>query len=198
MRYSTAIAEITDVEPLGLGARLWLAFIMPWRLLFDGAYAARVFGLDAPAAPPKPSLPAVEERQAEVVTGPDTTAALQLLALLQREGRLVDFLQEDMAGFPDADIGAAARVVHEGCARALKQHFELRPIRTEAEGSAIELPAGYDAARVRVTGNVVGEPPFRGTLAHAGWRVETVRLPTTTAGHDPRILAPAEVELGKA
>ena len=31
--------------------------------------------------------------------------------MLQREGRLIDFLQEDLAAFPDADVGAAARAV---------------------------------------------------------------------------------------
>jgi len=201
VRYHPAIAEVTDVEPLGFLARLWLAFVLPWRLLFDGESARRIAALDAP--PPLPATtvrpaPAVETREAEVIAAPDHTAALQVLALLQREGRLVDFLTEDMAGFSDADIGAAARVVHEGCARAMKQYFELRPVRTEAEGASIELPVGYDAARVRVTGNVVGEPPYRGSLAHHGWRVESVKLPSTTAGHDPRIIAPAEVELGKA
>lgn len=185
------------MEPLGFVARLWLAFVMPWRVLFDGVFAARVQRLDAPAPEPlpAPARPKHEVREAEVVAGPDVTAGLQVLALLQREGRLIDFLREDMGGFSDADIGAAARVVHTGCARALGQYFDLAPVRTEAEGATIELPVGFDAARVRVTGNVVGEPPYKGTLAHHGWRVDAVRLPSTTAGHDPKILAPAEVEL---
>ena len=76
------------------------------------------------------------------------------------------------------------------------EDLELAPVRTEAEGAAIELPRGFDAARVRVTGNVVGEPPYRGSLAHAGWQVKSIKLPKTTAGHDPKIVAPAEVELG--
>ncbi len=188
------------MEPLGFAARLWLALLLPWRVLFDGVFAARVHTLDAPAplAVAPPAAPKLEVRDAEVIAAPrDVTPALQVLAVLQREGRFVDFLQEDMSSFSDADIGAAARVVHDGCARAVKQYFELRAVRSEAEGAAIELPAGYDASRVRVTGNVTGEPPFRGTLAHHGWRVEEVRLPSTTAGHDPKIIAPAEVELGQ-
>lgn len=184
------------MEPLGLVARLWLAFVLPWRLLLDGAYATRVKAIDgAPSLSPTPVPPKVEVREAEATR--DVTPALQVLALLQREGRFVDFLREDIAGFSDADVGTAARVVHDGCARAIGQYFDLEPVRTEAEGAAVELPAGYDAARVRVTGNVVGEPPFRGTLAHHGWRVAASRLPSTTPGHDPRILAPAEVELAK-
>lgn len=189
------------MEPVGFVSRLWLAFVLPWRVLFDAVFAARVAGLDhaAALAPVSAPSPVVPERKAEIVRDePDHTAALQLLALLQREGRLVDFLREDMAGFSDADIGAAARVVHQGCARALAQHVELEPIRTEAEGDAIELPVGYDAAKIRVTGNVAGEPPYRGTLAHHGWRVKVVRLPTTSAGHDARIVAPAEVEVTRA
>lgn len=125
--------------------------------------------------------------------GPE--AALQLLALLQREGRFVDFLEEDVASFPDAQIGAAARVVHEKCRAALREHFPLEPVRTEDEGTKVTLDKGFDAARVRVVGNVVGEPPFSGTLVHRGWRVREVRLPKMTEGHDPAIVAPAEVEL---
>jgi hypothetical protein len=180
-------------------SRLWLAFVLPWRLLFDGVFAAKVKAIDAPPAIAPPPPPVVPEQKAEIVRDePDHTAALQLLALLQREGRLVDFLREDMAGFSDADIGAAARVVHQGCARALAQHIELEPIRSESEGAAIELPVGYDAAKVRVTGNVAGEPPYRGTLAHHGWRAKAVRLPTLSTGHDARIVAPAEVEVTRA
>jgi len=188
-----------EEERLALPARLWLALILPFRVLFDAALAARIEGLDRPPSPSLPAPapePARQEVKAEVVEGPpEPTPALQLLAILQREGRFVDFLQEDMSGFADADIGAAARVVHEGCTRGLKDVLELAAIRTEAEGAAVELAAGYDATRTRVTGNVTGEPPFRGTLAHHGWRVESIRLPALSEGHDPLIIAPAEVEL---
>jgi len=187
------------VEPLGFAARLWLAFILPWLVLFDGKLAARMQGArtEAPSLPPAREPPKVAVREAELVdAAPDPTPALQLLAILQREGRFVDFLQEDVSSFSDADIGAAARVVHEGCKRALAQHLELAPVRSEAEGAAIELPKGFDAARVRVTGNVVGEPPFRGKLAHHGWQVNSIKMPATNAGHDPKIVAPAEVEIG--
>jgi Domain of unknown function (DUF2760) len=189
------------VEPLSFVARLWLAFILPWRVLFDGALAARVEQMSSGATSlppaPEPSAPKLVVREAEVIdAGPDPAPALQLLAILQREGRFVDFLKEDVSSFSDAEIGAAARVVHEGCARALAQHVELVPVRSEAEGSTIELAPGFDAARVRVTGNVVGEPPYRGSLAHAGWQARAITLPRITAGHDAKIVAPAEVELG--
>ena len=94
-----------------------------------------------------------------------------------------------------AQIGAAARVVHAGCARALGRHVELERIRSENEGDRVELAVGFDAARVRLTGNVAGDPPFRGTLAHHGWEVKALRLPVLAPGHDPAVVALAEVEL---
>lgn len=123
------------------------------------------------------------------------TAALQLLGLLQREARFVDFVQEDVAGYSDAEIGAAARVVHDGCRKVLAGHFAITPVRAESEGSRITLQPGFDAGAVRVSGNVVGQPPFTGTLAHRGWQAGEVRLPQLTDPQAARILAQAEVEL---
>ncbi|WP_367847984.1 DUF2760 domain-containing protein [Rhodoferax sp. WC2427] len=171
-------------------ARLSLAFAV----LGDSTLAAKVQdvrnGVEpaAPPAPPAPPPPPVLK-----VATPD--AALQLLGLLQREARFVDFVQEDVAAYSDADIGGAARLVHTGCRKVLQEHFTLAPARPEAEGSRIVLEAGFDATAVRLTGNVVGNAPFRGTLRHPGWKVTDVRLPRTTEGHDPRVIAAAEVEL---
>lgn len=107
----------------------------------------------------------------------------------------MDFLEEDVAQYEDAEIGAAVRVVHEGCRKALHAHFTLLPIRQEPEGASITLEPGFDAAAMRPTGNLVGEPPFTGTLAHRGWRITEVRLPKLASGHDVQVIAPAEVEL---
>jgi hypothetical protein len=188
-------------ERIDILARLWLAFILPWKVLFDAMFAARVRRLQLGEKEPERAAPAEAIAPAEPVepevteTEPDATPALQLLAIMQREGRFIDFLQEDVSGFDDADIGAAARVVHEGCKRGLTDYFELAPVRSEAEGDQVVLEPGFDASRARVTGNVVGEPPFRGRLAHHGWVATRVRLPRLTEGHDPRVIAPAEVEL---
>jgi hypothetical protein len=100
-----------------------------------------------------------------------------------------------MASYSDADIGAAARLVHAGCGKVLNEHFTLAPARSEAEGTRLVLEAGFDAASTRLTGNLLGQPPFRGVLRHPGWRVTEVRLPRLTEGHDAHILAAAEVEL---
>lgn len=144
----------------------------------------------APIAPPPPPPP-------QIITLKEATpdAALQLLGLLQREARLIDFVQEDLTGHADADVGAAARLVHEGCRKVLAAHFTLAPVRTEEEGRRITVPAGFDASAVRLTGNVVGQAPFTGTLSHRGWRVTEVRLPQRAEHHDAAIVAQAEVEL---
>jgi hypothetical protein len=180
-------------KPLSLLQRLSLAFGAFFCVLGDAALAARFDAVRhgavaAPAAPPSPPPPPVLKE-----ASPD--AALQLLALLQRDARLIDFVGEELGAYDDAQIGAAARVVHEGCAKVLREHFSIVPVRSEAEGSRLTLPAGFDAASVRLTGNVVGQAPFTGSLSHRGWRVTEVRLPKLAEHHDARVLAPAEVEL---
>ena len=199
------------MNDLNFGSRLWLAFILPFKVLFDGALAARLaraqetleLPAGAPDQPPEPAAVPQEPQQQEPQAEPeafvepetDPTPALQLLSILQREGRFIDFLQEDMSGFGDAEIGAAARVVQEGCKRALGQYARIVPLRTESEGAAVTLEPGYDAHENRVTGHVVGQPPYRGTLAHHGWRAEHLELPKLSASYDAHVLAPAEVEL---
>jgi hypothetical protein len=122
-------------------------------------------------------------------------AALQLLGLLQKEARFLDFIQENVAAYSDADVGIAARVVHEGCSKVIKEHFTLDTVFHEQEGSKVILEQGFDATRVRLTGNIVGNAPFIGHLIHKGWQVSEMNLPKLTAGHDAKIIAPAEVEL---
>ena len=172
-------------------------------VLFSGELARRLVEPAAPAAAPSPAPveppppPPPPPAPPQVITLKEATpdAALQLLGLFQREARLVDFLQEDIAGYGDADIGAAARLVHEGCRKVLREHVTLAPVRAEAEGARVTLPAGFDAAQVRLSGQVVGQPPFTGTLNHRGWKVTALRLPQLAPGHDASIVAQAEVEL---
>lgn len=147
----------------------------------------------SPAAP-APAAPAAQKAP-EPPRGAEPRGALQLLAVLQREGRLVDFIEEDLTGFPDAAIGAAARTVHAGCKRAIEELFRLEPVYREAEGSRVTVAAGFDPVAIRLTGNVVGQPPFQGSLRHHGWRALEVKLPPVIDGKDPKVLAPAEVEL---
>jgi hypothetical protein len=142
-------------------------------------------------AEPKP------EPQAEPKPAKDDglRGAVQLLAVLQREGRLLDFLQEDIDAYPDAQIGAAVRNIHRGCKKALAEHVPVEPVLREPEDARVRVDAGFDPSRIKLTGNVVGEPPFTGTLKHHGWRIARVVLPASTAATDPTVVAPAEVEL---
>ncbi|WP_242479367.1 DUF2760 domain-containing protein [Lamprobacter modestohalophilus] len=156
-------------------------------LYIDGASS-----LSAAAAAKQPA-PAPQPVAVLQDAGPDS--ALVLLSLLQKEGRFLDFLQEEVSSYGDHEVGAAARVVHEGCQRVLNDHLSIAPVRTEAEGSTVTLNKGFDPAAERPTGQVVGEPPFTGALVHRGWRAVEVRLPQVASSHDVRILAPAEVEL---
>ena len=163
-------------------ARLGLAF----RLLGNASLAAKVAALELPPPDEKPAGPPPEKTHA---------AGLAVLALLQREGRLIDFLREDVASFADAEIGAAARVVHAGSRKVLDQYLTLEPVLSEAEGANVTVAAGFNPERVRLTGNVAGEPPFRGALKHHGWVATDVRFPALSPTLDPRVIAPAEVEL---
>ena len=122
--------------------------------------------------------------------------ALTLLATLQREARFVDFIQESLAEYSDAQIGAAVRDVHRDCREVLDRLFAMQPVMSEAEGSEVDVPAGFDPGRFRLTGNVVGEPPFRGQLVHGGWEATRCELPTWSGSAAAgRIVAPVEVEL---
>lgn len=203
---------MSDPAPLSFGARFFYAWACFFKVLFDGTFAARAKALEAPAPafvkedpaePPETRVERSAARARTISAAPRSDAsgdatrdgALQLLALLQRDGRLVDFLQQDIVSFSDADVGAAARVVHEGCKKALSGHVTVEALRSEEEGTKIVLEAGFDAKVVKLTGNVHGEAPFKGTLRHKGWRATTITLPELVAGHDARVLAPAEIEL---
>jgi uncharacterized protein DUF2760 len=175
--------------------RLTLACSSFVSILSRPDFAAQVERLSAGGAAPAPATPAPVSPAPPVMHEAPHESALQLLGLLQREARFVDFVQEDVATYSDADIGAAARVVHEGCRKVLREHFTIEPVSSEPEGSRITLHEGFNAGAIRLTGNVVGQPPFTGSLGHRGWRVTDTRLPKLAEGHDAAIVAQAEVEL---
>jgi len=156
--------------PLGLG--LLLALMLP------RAAAPVVTVSSTPAPPPEPK----EE------------AALRLLGILQEEGRLVDFLEEDLTPYPDDQIGSAVRDIQQKCRKALNERVSLEPVLRGSEGETVTVDAGFDPATIRLTGNVSGVPPFRGVLRHAGWRATRATLPDRR-GHDPHVIAPAEVDI---
>jgi hypothetical protein len=122
---------------------------------------------------------------------------INFLAILQERGRLVDFLMEDITTYDDAQVGSAARVVHEGCKAALREHFKIRSVCEENDGSSVTIPVGYAADEYRLIGNIRGAGPFSGTLVHRGWKTEWVKLPRILRVNADRLptIAPAEVEL---
>lgn len=121
--------------------------------------------------------------------------AVYTLVLLQREGRLVDFLLEDMDAYQDAQIGAAVRQIHANCRKVLKEHFAIEPIRPEGEGEQVEIPPSFDPRQIRIIGKPAGDPPFSGAIRHHGWRAAKVSLPERHAKLDPTVICPAEVEV---
>ena len=133
-----------------------------------------------------PRSQAANQAEAEIVA---------FFALLQEKGRLVDFLMEDVTSYDDTHVGAAARVIHQGCREVLQEHFNISAISESEEGSQITLPAGYAKEQYRIVGNLNGEPPFTGTLIHKGWKTEFVKLPRIVETQRLPAIAPAEVEL---
>ena len=147
----------------------------------------------APAPAPNRPTPAPERPQARRADA----EIVYFLAMLQEKGRLVDFLMDDINAYGDAQVGAAARVVHAGCKRVLQEHFSINPVRTEQEGSRVQVPAGYSADEYRLVGKISGSAPFSGVLVHRGWKTDMVNLPQLLRGPaDPLpAIAPAEVEV---
>jgi len=121
--------------------------------------------------------------------------AVQMLALLQRDGRLIDFLAENISAYPDEQLGAAVRTIHDNCRQVLDQYVNLEPVLNSEEDQPVTVQAGFDPAAIKLIGNVAGKPPVRGVLRHKGWRVKEVNLPPLPRGAGRMVVAPAEVEL---
>jgi hypothetical protein len=167
----------------GKFGRLILAKRAALRILRDGTFAGKVDSLlnPPPPEPPKPKKP-------------DGTA-IRLLTVMQREGRLLDFLLEDIGSYPNDQIGAAVRDIHDKCQAAIKEHLVLKPVLDKTEGETVEVSPGFDPSAIQLTGNVSGDPPFTGTLQHHGWRVTEIKLNRPGEGVDEMVIHPAEVEL---
>ena len=125
----------------------------------------------------------------------DRRLFLHLFSLMQREGRLMDFLDEDLDGYDDAQIGSAVRSIHAGCRQLVQEYLNPEPVMDQHEGAVVEVPVDFDPGVIKLTGNVVGEPPFNGILRHKGWQVGKMSLPTLSGSQNAEIIAPAEVEI---
>ena len=169
--------------------RLIFAFRSFFAILFKGVIpddVASALGLARRATP----------RPAAVPTAPATVSdgALQILAILQRDSRLIDFLMEDIAGYSDDQVGAAVRSLHDQCRDALTRYVQLAPIIDGVEGTFTRL-ASIDPASVKLLGNVPPQPPPGGVLRHKGWRCSRVDLPALHGKQNMQVIAPAEVEI---
>lgn len=179
--------------------RLLLAIKVFFRILFDRELAERVRGIfaagaPAPGAATRPKAEPVEQKQPAPRRGRNDS--LTLLATLQRESRFVDFIMESLEGLSDAQIGAAVRDVHRDCHATLQRLFHIVPVSAEQEGSETEVARGYDPGLWKLTGNVQGEPPFRGQLTHHGWKAAKCELPEWSGSKAAeQVLAPVEVEV---
>jgi hypothetical protein len=149
------------------------------------------------ASAPKPAAEPARPAQPQPEASRAAPEIVQLLSMLQEKGRLVDFLMDDINAYSDAQVGAAARVVHAGCKGVLQEHFRIGPVRTEPEGSTVQVPAGYFADEYRLVGRIAGTAPFSGVLVHGGWKTDMVRLPQLLRDDADRLpaIAPAEVDM---
>ena len=185
----------------------WLAFVSFWKLLFGRRLPPAAAAFLPEAEKPRELPERVVERVIEKVVEkpaekPKHSAAqnhrdgaLAFLALLQREAQLVDFVREAIDGVDDAQLGAATRAVHRNAANMIAQYVTLEPVMPGEEDAKVTVPKGFDPAEIRLIGEAKGEPPFRGTLRHKGWRATDVKLPTLADGVDRSVIAPAEVEV---
>lgn len=181
--------------------RLWLAIKAFFATLVRAETARQVqqlllAGPSADAGSAQREAVGTPPARSAAPRGSARSEALTLLAALQREARFVDFVQEPLDQYSDAQVAAAARNVHRDCHTVLQRMLDIRPALDDEEGASVEVPAGFDAGCYQLTGKVTGEPPFRGKLVHRGWRAERCDLPSWSGTPQAaKILAPAEVEM---
>jgi hypothetical protein len=170
-------------------SRIALAFRSLFAILFTGKLPsdiAQALGFGAPKPQPA-AKPAPQARPAD--------GALQILRILQRDSRLIDFLMEDISTYSDDQVGAAVRNLHDQSRESLNRYLHLSPVIDAVEGSFTKLDTN-DPATVKLLGNVPvsGKAPG-GVLRHKGWRADKIDLPPLPPGQGVSILAPAEVEV---
>jgi Domain of unknown function (DUF2760) len=184
----------------GFWKRVTIAFRCFFSILFHGDIANDIVQkwvmpasnvTQTPATQASVSRPKTMERPASEAFD----RAVQMLALLQRDGRLIDFLAENISPYPDAQLGAAVRTIHEACRKVLEHYVKLEPILNSEEDHPVTVQGGFDPAAIKLLGNLTGELPIRGVLRHKGWHVKEVNLPPLPQGSGRMVIAPAEVEL---
>ncbi len=151
---------------------------------------------DSSAAPKIAASPKPQQATPPAPKRPVRSDAVSLLAALQREARFVDLVQENLDQYNDEQVGAAARDVLRDCRSVLDRLFQLQPVVDHQEGQSVDVPAGFDTGRFRLVGNVVGQPPFSGSLVHHGWQAMRWEMPGWSGSDEAaNVVAPAEVQL---
>jgi hypothetical protein len=145
--------------------------------------------------PPAPPVRAAEPVRPQPTPPIPPDRAVQVLSLLQRDGRLIDFLYEDINAYPDDQVGAAAREVHASCREVLRRYLTVEPVMDAEEGRPTVVDAGFDPAQIKLVGSVAGRPPYKGVIRHRGWRAAKIELPPLADGAGRTVIAPAEVEV---
>jgi hypothetical protein len=173
--------------------RILLAFRCFFNILFQGALSADTLGV-LKLARREQAAPGLKGTPPAAASRTPADGALQILTILQRDSRLVDFLMEDIAAYTDDQVGAAVRELHDQCRDSIARHVTLQPVIDGVEGTPARAPSG-DPHAVRFIGNVPATPPSGGTLRHKGWRAAKVNLPALGAKEDTTIVAPAEIEI---
>jgi hypothetical protein len=187
---------LNAVEYASLFVFLTLFGILQW--LFQKNVLSKLVDrqLDVPLTPMAASTFSQEtEADREKRKKREQRLFVHLFSVLQREGRLMDFLQEDLALYEDGQIGAAVRSIHENCRKTVDRYLSPEPVMKHAEGETVEIDAGFDPHAVKLVGNVVGQPPFSGILRHRGWQLRSISLPKLSEAENPNLIAPAEVEI---
>lgn len=188
---------LSRYDALGLAALILLCGLLQWRS--QCRLLRALIGRTSHGSSSKPSRPA-EDQEAEKTeqamrANREKRLFMHLFSVLQREGRLMDFLQEDLSAYDDGQIGAAVRSIHEGCAKTLATYLDVQPVMSQQEGDTVDIAVDFDPTAIKLVGNVVGEPPFSGVLRHRGWQLRSFKLPELGDLPNPDIIAPAEVEV---
>ncbi len=177
----------------GVGGLLVLCGLLAWIVMRGMAKGLVANAPEPTPAKKKAATPSAQERKSQAIR--QQRLFLHLLGVLQRQGRLVDFLYENLDAYEDAQIGAAVRGIHENCRKVVAKNLSLSAVIDGAEGQEVTVEEGFDPAAVKLTGNVTGQPPFKGILRHKGWRTDKVEMPELSDAQDAAVLAPAEVEI---
>lgn len=175
---------------------LCLYALLQWMFLRNGLIKALTKAQLSPAkAAKKNKKSEPPARNLEKEANERRREFLHLFSVLQREGRLMDFLAEELEDYDDDQIGAAVRDIHANCKKTISKYIKPQAVISEEEGGTIEIPSGFDPASIKLTGNVVGEPPFKGIVRHRGWQAKKFELPLLSESQNPLIIAPAEIEI---